>query len=61
MAFLALQSREVFDVAGVGEFVEVVDLVLGVAFEHETDKVGADETCAACYEDAFLPYIICPC
>ena len=44
---LVLHVLEVGEVAGVGELVEVDDVVVGVLVDKEADHVRADEACAA--------------
>ncbi|MCY1178869.1 hypothetical protein D9M73_192420 [compost metagenome] len=51
VALVALQAAQGLQVACVGEFVEV-DHGLVRAGQPVQDEVGADETCAACYQNS---------
>ena len=48
---LVLYVLEVFQVAGVGQFVKVDDLVLGIFVDKQADNVTADESGTSGYDD----------
>jgi len=50
VVFVFEASVEIFEVAGVGEFVEVDDEAFGVFVEKHSDKIAADESGSSCNE-----------
>src|SRR5262245_54963009 len=48
-----IDARQVFEISGVSEGVEIYDLEVGVFIQDQTNKRRSDKPCSACHENRF--------
>ena len=50
MTGIFFETRQVFEISGVSEFVEVYDPMVRITFQDKPDKIGSDKSRPACYQ-----------